>query len=71
MGKVTPVIKGPSLGFMARRVRTAQRLTQKQLAEMAGVSRQEVHLFEGNLPVALDVRRRLLKELWARKSGKL
>ena len=59
-----------SLGSMARRLRTNQNLTQQELAEVVGVSREEVDLFECGLPVPLDIRRRLLKELWARKASR-
>jgi len=45
-------------------------LTQPELADMVGVSVEEVDLFERNLPVALDARRRILKELWAKKTRK-
>lgn len=57
-----------SIGSLARRVRTAQHLTQRELAEVAGVSQKDIDLLEHNLPVTLDVKRRLLKELWARKA---
>lgn len=68
----TPVTLARSspLGSLAKRLRTAQHLTQQELADLAGVSRKEVNLFEHNLPVILDIRRRLLKELWARKASK-
>jgi transcriptional regulator with XRE-family HTH domain len=58
-----------SLGSKARRLRTDQNLTQQELAEVVGVSQEEVDLFECGLPVPLDIRRRLLKELWARKAS--
>lgn len=55
------------LGLKARRLRISSLLTQQELADLARVSLKEVALFEQNLPVALDARRRILKELWARK----
>lgn len=58
------------IGFKAKRLRISQRLTQRELASMAGVSQEEVELFEQNQPVPLDSRRRILKELWAKKAGK-
>ena len=58
-----------SPGAMAKRARMAQRLTQQELARLAGVPRESVGLFERGLPVPLDIRRRLLRELWARKTG--
>ncbi|MDO8567282.1 MAG: hypothetical protein Q7R57_01045 [Dehalococcoidales bacterium] len=56
-----------SLGYRARRLRISQMLTRRELAGMAGVSLNEVNLLECNLPVTLDAKRKLLKELWARK----
>jgi DNA-binding XRE family transcriptional regulator len=56
------------LGFKARKLRIAQHLTQQKLAEMAGVTREAVDLFEHNQPLPLDNKRRILRELWANKS---
>jgi DNA-binding XRE family transcriptional regulator len=58
------------IGVKARRLRISQLLTQRELADMAGVSQKEVDLFEHDLPVTLDARRRILKVLWARKDKK-
>jgi transcriptional regulator with XRE-family HTH domain len=57
-------------GSMARRVRISLHLTQRDLAEMTGISKESVYLFEHNLPVYLDARRRILKQLWAIKASK-
>lgn len=59
-----------SLGFKARRLRVSQLLTRQELAKLAGVSKEEVNLLEQNLPLRLDAKRRLLKELWAKKTNK-
>lgn len=59
-----------SLGFKAKKLRISLMLTQQELANQAGVSQKEVDLFENSLPVRLDTRRRLFKELFARKAGK-
>jgi len=45
-------------------------MSQEELADITGVSPEQVDLFERSQPVPLDIRRRLLKELWARKNGK-
>ena len=58
-----------STGFKAKKLRVARLLTQQELADMADVSLGEVDLFERNLPVPLDTKRRILKELWAKKAG--
>lgn len=58
-----------ALGPWSRSVRMALQLTQQELANMAGVSLEEIDLFEHNLPVRLDARRKLLKELWATRKA--
>ena len=59
-----------SLGSKSRNLRISLLLTQQKLASIAGVATEEVALFEKNLPVRLDVKRRLLRHLWARKGLK-
>ena len=59
-----------SIGFKAWRLRRAQFLSQQELAAKAGVPLEEVDLFENNLPVPLDTRRKVLKELLYMKSEK-
>ena len=70
MPSVMTLSKETSAGCRARKLRLACRITRRELAAGAGVSTQEIGLFERNMPLPLDTRRRLLKELWARKSGK-
>ena len=57
-----------SPGFKARKLRVSSLMTQQELADMAGVSQEEVNLFERDLPLPLDSKRKILKELWARKA---
>ncbi len=69
---MTPVISADqelSLGFKVRRLRLSQLLTTQELAILAGVSQEEVSLLENNLPLRLDAKRKLLKELWARRAA--
>jgi transcriptional regulator with XRE-family HTH domain len=56
------------MGFKARKLRIAQHLSRAELADLAGVSSESVDLFEHNLPMALDIRRRILQALWAKKT---
>ena len=70
MTRVFTPTRESSPGSLARRARIALHLTKRELAEAAGVLPEKVDQFERSLPVSLDVRRRLLKELWARKAGK-
>jgi len=58
------------LGSRVKRIRTACMITQQELADLAGVSREQVDLFERNLPLPLDHKRRILRELWAIKIKK-
>ena len=60
-----------TLGESARKVRLSLHLTQHELAVLTGISRNAVFQFEHNLPVILDARRRILKELWAIKFNKV
>ena len=69
MKTVTASTLEPSVGVKARRLRISQLLTQQELANLAGVSLEEVDLFEHNLPVRLDARRKLLKELWSAQNA--
>ncbi|MFC2066556.1 hypothetical protein ACFLUO_05800 [Chloroflexota bacterium] len=66
---VKSVEKELSLGFKVRKLRVSQMLTRQELANTAGVSPEEIILFEHNLPLRLDARRRILKELWARRAS--
>ncbi|MFC1981028.1 hypothetical protein ACFLVN_02140 [Chloroflexota bacterium] len=65
---VKSIEKESSLGFKVRKLRVSQMLTKQELADMVGVSPEDVSLFEHNLPLRLDAKRRILKELWAIKS---
>ncbi len=55
-----------SLGAKAKRLRVCQLLTQQELAQIAGVSEEEVNLFEHNLPVRFGAKHKLLRELCLR-----
>jgi DNA-binding XRE family transcriptional regulator len=60
--------QGSLLGFKARKLRIYLRIEKQELADTAGVALNSVDLFEHNLPIPLDEKRRILKELWARKN---
>ena len=59
-----------SLGTKAKKLRLAGLLTRPALASMAGVTVEEVSLFERGLPVRLDARRLIMKALWTKKTEK-
>lgn len=69
MGATKPDTREP-LGVVAMRVRMAHGLTRQKLADMAGVREEDVHLFEHNLPLYLDGRRKIMKALWAAKGNR-
>ncbi len=56
------------LGSQARKLRISLHISQQKLAEIAGVSREAVDLFEHNLPLPLDFKRRIIRQLWAKKT---
>ena len=56
------------LGFKARRLRIAENISQQEVADKAGVPVESVDLFEHNLPLPLDYKRRILQVLWAGKN---
>ncbi len=67
MGAIISV-KPESPGVKAMRLRISQRLTRRELADMAGASTHDVNLLEHNLPLRLDTKLKLLRELWSRKT---
>lgn len=62
-------VREPALASQVRKLRLSRLLTQRELASGAGVSRDDVNRLERGLPLPLDSKRRILKELWARKVG--
>ena len=67
MTAVPTSVQESSLGFKVRKLRISMLINQRELAKMAGVSPEEVDLYESNEPLPLDSKRKILKELWARK----
>jgi DNA-binding transcriptional regulator YiaG len=70
MKTTTTLVNHLSAGQKIKRLRVANLLTQSELAELAGVSLAHVDMLECNLPVPLDSKRRIHKELWAIKARK-
>ncbi|MFC2002317.1 hypothetical protein ACFLUZ_07475 [Chloroflexota bacterium] len=71
MTTIVTFTQGPSIGFKATKVRLSLQLTQQELANIAGISKDDVDFFEHNLPIPLDIKRKLLSALWVtRKAGK-
>ncbi len=68
MTAVLTIPRESLLGFKARRLRLAENFTQQEVADKADVPVASVDLFEHNLPLPLDHKRRILKVLWAEKT---
>lgn len=68
MVKVITYTRESSIGPWARRMRMTLHMTQQELADMCGVSKEDVDSFEHNLPVRLDTKSKLLKQLRAERS---
>ncbi len=62
------VARESSLGFKTRRRRVSLRLTQHDLAALAGVLAEEVDLLEENMPVKMETKLKILRVIWARKA---
>lgn len=69
MTSVLTFARESSIGFKVKRLRISKLLTQQELASMADVSVEKVDLFEHNLPLPLDTRRKILRELWAQRAS--
>ena len=59
----------PSMSSQVKKLRISSLLTQEELAVAADVSRDEVNRMERGLPLPLNSKRKILKELWGRKFG--
>lgn len=69
MAKVITYTQESSIGPWARRMRMTLQMTQQELADMCGVSEEDVDSFEHNLPVRMDAKHKLLKQLWAERNA--
>ena len=68
MTTVLSFVRGSTIGFKAISLRVSLQLTQQELADIAGVSRDDVDCLEHNLPMQLETRHKLLRGLFAQKS---
>jgi DNA-binding XRE family transcriptional regulator len=70
MKTVLPSSDKSTFGAEAKRLRLSCFLTQQKVADMAGISQEQVDLLEHDYPVPLDCKRRVFRELWALKTKK-
>lgn len=68
MTTVLSFVRGSSIGFKAVSLRISLQLTQQELADIAGVSKDDVDSFEHNLPMPLETKQKLLRGLFVEKS---
>ena len=57
------------MGTKVKKLRLSRLMTQQELADEAGVTWTEVNRFERGLPLPLNSKRKILKELWAVKAS--
>jgi len=62
------IAQKPWIGLEAKRLRQAAFLTRYELATIAGVTLEEVFSFEQGLPVRLDAKLKILREVWLRNA---
>ena len=55
--------KDKSLRLLSKDMRLSLGLTQQELADLAGVSEDDVESFESSLPVQLEARQKIIKML--------
>ena len=60
-------VQKPSVGFAIEKLRKSHNLSQKELAAAAGVSEQEVETLENDQPLPLDIKMKILWEIWNRE----
>jgi len=67
-GPTITYLSESSVGAWARNIRMALKLSQEEVAAMAGVPTADVDAFENTIPVPLDSRRRIVKLLYAARN---
>ena len=70
MTTVVTFARESCIGSRARNLRISLQLMQQDLAEIIGVSPEDVDFIEHNLPIPLETKRKLLRELRIRRARK-
>ena len=70
MTTVLTYTRESSIGTMARSLRMSLQLTQQELADIVGVSKEDIDLLEHSHPITLQAKNRLLKRLYTAKSAR-
>ena len=60
--------KSTSLALRVKSLRISMGLSRQQLARKLGITPEEVELFEDGLPVPLNSKLKLIRQLWARRA---
>ncbi len=64
MGALLQIDRKSALGPWVQNLRIYLKLTQKEIARLAKVTKEEVNSFENNELLPADVKSRILRELW-------
>jgi transcriptional regulator with XRE-family HTH domain len=64
MSRVLSIDQPRALGGMLRNIRRSLQLTRREVAKRFGVTTEEVNLFERDLPVRLETKIKILKQLY-------
>ena len=64
MSKVLSIDQPKAFGGMLRNIRTSLQLTRREVAKRFGVTTEEVNLFERDLPVRLETKIKILRQLY-------
>lgn len=70
VSEVLSIDQPKSFGKMLKNIRASLQLTQREVAERFGVTTKEVGLFEHDLPVRLDAKLKILRQLYPAKAKK-
>jgi len=71
MAEVLTFSRESSIGFKVASLRIHLHWTQQELADIAGIAKDDVDFFEHNLPVPLEIKQKLIRALWtARRASK-
>ena len=64
MSRVLSIDQPKALGGMLRNIRRSLQLTRREVAKRFGVTTEEVNLFERDLPVRLETKIKILRQLY-------
>ena len=60
------VLKQNTFAEKIRRLRLSEQLTQRDLARLAGVNREDIDRIEHGIPIQLEIKLKILRVLYAK-----